>query len=288
MKTLREYIADAEERHIAVGHFNISNLEALHAIFNSAKELDLPVIIGTSEGEREFIGVHETVALVKTLREKYNYPIFLNADHTYTYEGVVEAIDAGYDAVIFDGAKLSHEENISTTKRCVEYARSCGRDVLVEAELGNIGQSSKIIEEVPEGVATSDEFMTSVSEAQSFVEETGVDLLAPAVGNMHGVLKGRANPRIDTERIKLIREACGVPLVLHGGSGISDQDFTDAIKAGISIVHINTEIRIALKEGLQKALSEMPDEIAPYRLLQPSVDAVQAKVTDRLKLFSNL
>lgn len=288
MKTLREYIADAESKKIAVGHFNISNLEALHAIYNGAKSLDLPVIIGTSEGEREFIGVHETVALVKVLREKYNYPIFLNADHTYSYEGVVEAIDAGYDAVIFDGAKVSYEENIEITKKCVEYARASGRDVLVEAELGNIGQSSKIIDEIPEGVATSKEFMTSVEDAQRFVEVTGVDLLAPAVGNMHGILKGGVNPKIDTERIGMIRNAAGVPLVLHGGSGISDQDFKDAIASGISIVHINTEIRIALKEGIKKALAETPDEIAPYRLLQPSIDAVQEKVIERLKLFSNM
>lgn len=288
MKTLREYIQDAEERKVAIGHFNISNLEALHAIFEAAKELDLPVVIGTSEGERKFVGVHEAVALVKTLREKYDYPVFLNADHTYTYEGVVEAIDAGYDAVIFDGVKLSHEENVETTKKCVEYARESGREVLVEAELGNIGQSSKVVDEVPEGVATSEEFMTSVEEAKKFVEETGVDLLAPAVGNMHGVLKGKANPKIDVDRIREIREATGVPLVLHGGSGITDQDFVDAIHSGISTVHINTNIRIAYKEGLKKALEEMPDEIAPYRLLKPAVESVKEVVMDRLKLFNSL
>lgn len=287
MKTLREYIADAEAQKIAIGHFNISNLEALHAIFNAARELDVPVIIGTSEGEREFVGVHEAVALVRTLREKYNYPIFLNADHTYSYEGVVEAIDAGYDAVIFDGAKVSHEENIAITKKCVEYARNCGREVLVEAELGNIGQSSKVIDEIPEGVATDESFLTSVEEAKKFVEETGVDLLAPAVGNMHGVLKGKANPKIDTERIQAIREACGVPLVLHGGSGIVDQDFVDAITAGISIVHINTDIRIAFRDGVAQALANSPDEIAPYRLMKPALEAVQAKVKDRLELFSS-
>lgn len=288
MKTLREYIKDAEENKVAIGHFNISNLEALHAIFNSAKDLNLPVIIGTSEGEREFVGVHEAVALVKTLREKYDHPIFLNADHTYSYEGVVEAIDAGYDAVIFDGAKVSHEENIEITKKCVEYARKSGRDVLVEAELGNIGQSSKIIDDVPEGVATSEEFLTSVEEAKNFVEKTGIDLLAPAVGNMHGVLKGKANPKIDTERIAQIRKEAGVPLVLHGGSGITDQDFKDSIESGIGIVHINTDIRIAYRDGLKKSLEENPDEIAPYRLLKPALEAVQEKVTDRLKLFNNL
>lgn len=288
MKTLREYISDAEEQGVAIGHFNISNLEALHAIFNGARHMDLPIIIGTSEGEREFVGVEEAVALVRALREKYQYPIFLNADHTYSFEGVKEAIDAGYDAVIFDGAKVSHEENLEITKKCVEYARASGRDVLVEAELGNIGQSSKVLEDIPEGVATDESFMTGVDEAREFVEATGVDLLAPAVGNMHGVLKGKSNPKIDTDRIAEIRKAAGVPLVLHGGSGITDEDFTTAIKAGMSIVHINTDIRIAYKEGLKQALEEQPDEIAPYRLLKPALEAVQAKVVDRLKLFNHV
>jgi len=287
MKTLRDYIRDARNDRKAVGHFNISNLEGLHAIFEAGRELDLPIIIGTSEGERKFVGVHEAVALVKTLREKYDYPIFLNADHTYSFEGVIEAIDAGYDAVIFDGVKLPHEENIAVTKRCVEYARKSGRDVLVEAELGNIGQSSKILDEVPEGVAT-DMFMTSVEEAENFVKETGVDLLAPAVGNMHGMLKGKANPKIDTDRIKDIAEATNIPLVLHGGSGISDDDFVASIKAGISLVHINTEIRIAYKEALQDFLSENPEEIAPYKILAPAQEAIKQKVIERLKLFNDI
>jgi len=191
-KTLREYINEAKEKGVAVGHFNISNLEGLHGIFNAARKLDLPIIIGLSEGERKFVGVHEAVALVKSLKEQYNYPIFLNADHTYTFEGVKEAIDAGFDSVIFDGVKLSFEENIIETRKCVEYARSQDRDILVEAELGNIGQSSKMVDEVPEGVATDESFMTSVEDAVRFVKETGVDMLAPAVGNMHGMLKGKA------------------------------------------------------------------------------------------------
>lgn len=287
MKTLREYINKAKEDGVAVGHFNISNLEGLHGIFNAAKELDLPVIIGVSEGERKFVGVREAAALIKSLRDEHNYPIFLNADHTYSYEGVVEAIDAGFDSVIFDGVKLSPKENIEMTKRCVEYARGCGRDVIVEAEMGNIGQSSKMLDEVPEGVATEEAFMTSVEDAKAFVEATGVDMLAPAVGNMHGMVKGGHNPRIDERRVKDIAEATRVPLTLHGGSGLVDEDFTKAIRAGVACVHINTEIRIAYKEGLVQSLADNPDEIAPYRILQPAIDAVQEVVKARLKLFTH-
>jgi fructose-bisphosphate aldolase class II len=286
MNTLRDYVADAERRGVAIGHFNISNLEAFHAVCVAARELNLPVIIGVSEGEREFVGVHEAAALVHMMREKYNQPVFLNADHTYSLKGVKEAIDAGFDAVIFDGVKLSLDENIATTKECVEYAKKNGRDILVEAEIGNIGQSSKILDEIPEGVATNKDFLTKPEEAKYFVEKTGVDLLAPAVGNMHGMLKGGKNPKIDIERIKQIRETCGVPLVLHGGSGTSDEDFQSAIKAGVSIIHINTEIRIAFKDSLKQSLKDNKKEIAPYKFMKPTEEAIKKVVLERLKLFN--
>lgn len=286
MNTLRDYIAEAERKGVAVGHFNISNLEALHGVCSAARELKLPVIIGVSEGERNFVGIHEAAALVQVYREKYNQPVFLNADHTYSVEEVKKAIDAGFDAVIFDGVKLTYEENIIATRECVRYARASGRDVLVEAELGNIGQSSKILDEVPDGVATDEKFLTTPEQAKTFVEQTGVDLLAPAVGNMHGMLKGGKNPKLNIERISEIRKACGVPLVLHGGSGTSDADFQKAIKAGISTVHINTEIRIAFLEGLKKSLKENKKEIAPYKYLAPAVEAIKESVFNRLKLFN--
>jgi len=160
-----------------------------------------------------------------------------------------------------------------------------GREVLIEAELGFIGQSSKLLDEIPEGV--SEATMTKPEDAKYFVEQTGIDLLAPSVGNIHGMVKG-GNPRLDIQRIKDIKEACGIPLVLHGGSGISDQDFKDAIKAGISMIHINTEIRVAYKEALEKYLKENLNEITPYKFLQPAVDAIDEVVTNRLKLFSGI
>lgn len=283
MKNLRYIVRGAEEKGMAIGHFNISNLEALWAIFNAARGLNVPVVIGLSEGERDFVGVRQAVALVKSIREEYNYPIFINADHTYSVERVKEAIDTGFDAVIFDGAKLSLEENIAKTKECVAYARASGRDVIIEGEMGYIGTSSKMLDELPEGVSL--EHLTTAEDAKRFVEETGVDLFSPSVGNIHGMLKHAKNPRLDISRIKEIREAAGVPLVLHGGSGISDEDFTSAIKAGISIIHINTEIRRAYREGLEQSLKNNSEEIAPYKYLKSAVEAVQEKVEERLKLF---
>lgn len=283
MKTLKQYAEEAQKKGIAVGHFNISNSEGFWAVVNGARELNVPVIIGASEGERDFIGVRQIAAMVKSYRESTGQPVFLNADHTYSFERVKEAVDAGYDAVIFDGTELSFEGNVATTKKCVEYARSVNPDILVEAEIGFIGKSSKLLDAVPEGVGR----LTSVEEAKSFVEATGVDMLAPAVGNVHGMVKG-GEPALQTERIEEIKNAVNMPLVLHGASGNSVDDIRKAMKAGISIIHINTELRVAFRSGLMKSLQENPDEIAPYKYLKGARNAMQKVVEEKLRLFNNL
>lgn len=288
MKTLRECIAEAETRKVAVGHFNISNLEAFWGIVRAARELAVPVIIGVSEGERDFIGVRQVVALVASARQEFDHPIFLNADHTYSFDRVKEAIDVGFDAVIFDGSKLTLEENIAETKRCVEYARATRPEVVIEAELGYIGTSSKLLDAVPEGVDLGADDLVKPEEAKKFVIETGIDLLAPAVGNIHGMLKGHPDPALDIDRIKLIREVAGVPLVLHGASGNTEDDIRRAIAAGIAIIHINTEIRVAYRDALKLALQENPDEVAPYKILKPAVQAVERVVSQKLKLFNHV
>jgi len=287
MKSLREVIADAEAEKTAVGHFNISDSSQLWGIFNAARALDLPVVIGASEGERDFVGVRQMVALVKSIREEFDYPIYTNADHAYSFERVKEAIDAGFDAVIYDGNKVTHEENLVITKQCVEYARAQDHDVLVEAELGNIGMSSKLLDGIPEGAEITDEMMTLPQELKEFVEHTGVDLIAPAVGNLHGMMKHGNNPKLNIERIAELRQAGGVPMVLHGGSGITDEDFKEAIQAGIGMVHINTEIRKAYRDGIATYLTENPDEVAPYRYIKAGRDALQSVVEARMRLFSN-
>ncbi len=295
MKTLREFIKEASEKNIAIGHFNVSNLEMLHGVYNAALKLSgevgykIPVIVGVSEGEEEFFGKDEIVALVKKIREKDVYPLFLNADHHYSFPSVKSIVDLGFDSFVIDGTKLSIEENISLAKQCVNYARELGhreeRYILAESELGFIGQSSKLLDEIPEGV--SEETMTNPKDAKFFVEETGIDLFAPSVGNIHGMVKG-GNPKLDIGRIKQIKEACGVPLVLHGGSGISDEDFVSAISAGISIIHISTELRVAYRQALEKGLKDNPKEVAPYKYLAKAVGAVEEVVYKRLKLFNRI
>ena len=294
MKSLKELIIEAGKSKTAIGHFNFSDLVIFWAIFRAAQKLNLPVIVGLSEGEREFVGVRQAAALIKSVREEYDWPIFLNADHTYSLEKLKEVVGAGYDSVIFDVADLPLEENIRKTKEVVEYVKSINPDILVEGELGYIGRSSQLLEAIPEGAAVTPEMMTDPEEAAQFVKETGIDLLAPAVGNIHGLLKDADNPALDIERIRALREAIRqvqgkqVPLVLHGGSGLKNEDFLKAIEAGVSIIHINTEIRLIWKEELRKSLEKNMAEAAPYKLLKPVEESVHKLVSERLKLFSRL
>jgi fructose-bisphosphate aldolase, class II len=287
MKTLREYVSDALERKVAIGHFNISNIEGFWAVVRAAKELDVPVIIGVSEGERSFIGVEQVRALVDTVK-KSGQPVFLNADHTYSFDKVKEVVDARYDSVIYDGTEASFDDNVAATSKCVDYARSVDPEILVEAEIGFIGKSSKILSEIPAGVKISEEFLTKPEEAKKFAELTEIDMLAPAVGNIHGMLKGGKDPALNIKRIKEISEAVKLPLVLHGGSGNSAEDFQAAIDAGVAIIHVNTEIRVAFRDALRKQLQEEPDEVAPYKIMKPSVQAMQAVVKEKLRIFNKM
>lgn len=292
MKTLPEYIQEAQANKRAIGHFNISNLEGFWAIVNSARKLNVPVIIGVSEGEREFTGVRQVAALVQSAREEFGHPIFLNADHTYSFEKVKEAIDAGFDSVIFDGAKLPLEENIAQARQCVAYARQVtkktGREVLVEGELGYIGQSSKVLDAIPEGVNLSEESLTNPKVAARFVHETGVNMLAPAVGNFHGMLRGGVDPALNIERIGELHTATGIPLVLHGGSGNSDSDFSKAIDSGMAIIHVNTEIRVAFRDALKISIQQNPEEVAPYKIMKPSLQAMEKVVEAKLRIFNRM
>ncbi len=289
MEALKQIIQEAEKNKTAIGHFNISECAGLKGIFKAAQELNLPVIIGVSEGEAGFIGYRRVAALVKSLREEYDYPIFLNADHTKSLEKIKEAVEAGFDAVMFDGSHLLFEENIQKTKEVVEYVKSASAnrqtEILVEAEIGYLKGSSTLLAEI---IIIKEEDLTKPEEASQFVKETGIDLLAPSVGNLHGMFKNAPNPNLNIERIKEIKQAVGIPLVLHGGSGISDEDFVSAIDAGISIIHINTELRLAWRKGMEIVLKEKPEEIVPYKLLPAVVEEIRKVAYNRLILFNKL
>lgn len=290
MRNLLQTVRDAEKNKTAIGHFNVSNLEQLKAVANAAQKLNLPVIVGVSEGEREYIGLPQIVSLVKSYRAQ-GIEIYLNADHTRSLESVKKAACADFDSIIFDAANLSPEENIKKTAEAVKIIRkhsSWRHPICAEGELGYIGTSSELFDALPEGASVTDENMTTPEAAIEFVKRTKVHFFAPAVGNVHGMFRNAPNPRLNIGRTREIKSAVKIPLVLHGGSGIVDEDFRAAISAGISIIHISTQLRVAWRKSLEQALKENPNETAPYKLMPQVIAAVQEVVEQRLRLFSKL
>jgi fructose-bisphosphate aldolase, class II len=287
MQTLRDTLKQAQENRVAIGHFNVADLVLLKAVLRAAHELKVPVIIGVSEGEREFIGVCQIAALVRSLRDEFDFPIFLNADHTHSLPKAVEAAKAGFDSVVFDLSALRFDENVRQTKEAVQALKTINPAILVEGEIGDIGSGSEIHEASPD----LSKGLTQPVEAKQFVESTGIDILAPAVGNMHGMLKsmvqGEVKKHLDISRIAQIKRAVRIPLTLHGGSATDDEDLRKAIAAGITIVHVNTELRVAWRHGLEQGLTKEPNEVVPYKILPFAVESVNQIVLARLSLFNS-
>jgi fructose-bisphosphate aldolase class II len=283
--TLRDVLTQREKEGAALGHFNVADQVLLKAVIAAAAETNLPVLVGASEGEREFFGVRQLAALVKSLRQESDLPVFLNADHTHSLGKAMEAANAGFDAVGVDFSALPFDQNVARTKETVQAIKAVNPAILAEGEIGDIGTGSEIHE-----TAQGDRKLTTPEEARQFVEATGIDILAPAVGNMHGMLKsmvqGKAKKHLDVERIAQIKQAAGVFLTLHGGSGTDDEHFRKAIAAGINIIHINTELRVAWRESLGESLARDSNEVVPYRILRPVVDSVKQVVSSRLRLFN--
>jgi fructose-bisphosphate aldolase, class II len=288
MRNLRDALQRAQQRGVAIGHFNIADSVQLKAVLAAAQELNVPVLVGVSEGEREFIGVRQIAALVRSLREELDFPIFLNADHTHSLPNAIAAAKAGFDAIVFDLSALPFEENVRQTKEAIGVLKSINPAILVEGEIGDIGTGSEIHDAAPD----LSKGLTSPQEAKQYVQSTGVDVLAPAVGNMHGMLKsmigGQTKKHLDIPRIAQIKDAAQVPLTLHGGSGTDEEHFRRAIAAGINIVHINTELRVAWRRGLEEGLARQPKEVVPYKILPFAVESIKQVARSRLKLFNRM
>jgi fructose-bisphosphate aldolase class II len=286
LNQLRNVLEEAQSNGTAIGHFNISDLVLLKAVYASAFELKVPVIVGASEGERAFLGVPQIAALVRSLREQDDFPIFLNADHTHSLDSAIAAAKAGFDSIVYDLSALPFDENVRQTKHAVEVLKNIHPTMLVEGEIGNIGTGSEIHESLPDRPNE----LSTPEQARQFVESTGVDILAPAVGNSHGMVQamvhGNLKKRLDLERIHEIKQASKTFLTLHGGSGTEDNDLQRAIAAGINIVHINTELRVAWRTGLEEAFTQKPREIVPYKLLPIAEESVKRVVLARLGLFN--
>jgi fructose-bisphosphate aldolase class II len=285
MHVLRARLEEAQSQGGAIGHFNVSDWILLKAVVSSARAIEAPVIVGVSEGERAFLGVAQIAALVKSLRDELGIPLFLNADHTHSLNSAITAAKAGFDSIVYDLSALPFEENVKQTRHAVEVLKAINPEILVEGEIGDIGTGSEIHASAPDRSRS----LTTAEEAKHYVESSGVDILAPAVGNMHGMLQsmvqGPVRKRLDLNRIREIKRASKTFLTLHGGSGTDDDDLQGAIAAGINIVHINTELRVAWRRGMEAAFAEMPGEVVPYKLLPVAEESVKQVVTGRLRLF---
>ena len=289
-KNLKYYFQKAQKDGFAIGQFNFSDFTQMKAIVEAAKELNSPIILGTSEGESKFFGLEEAVALRDVLRKKTGAPIFLNLDHGKSFDYLKQAIDAGCDTVHFDGSKLSLQENIEKTKEVKSYAK--WRGVLVEGEVGKIGtDSSKLYLEKFE---IKEEDLTKPEEAKKYLDKTGVDLLAISMGNFHGIEISGIDPHLRLDVLENIKEALrqaqgkvkNVFLTLHGGSGTPQNDIKEAIKMGIVKININTELRLAFSGNLKRALSNT-EEIVPYKYLPEAGKAVQNVVKAKIELFDS-
>jgi fructose-bisphosphate aldolase class II len=288
MTTLLHSLQSADERHVAIGHFNVSELVTLKAVVSAAQRLAVPVILGVSEGERQYLGTREIASLVAATRGDSSVPVYLDADHTHSLEKAEEAARAGFDLIVFDASELPFDQNVAATRRAVEAAKSIRPEILIEGEIGYIGSGS----EIHEHAAQVAPILTTPEEARQFAAETRVDLLSPAVGTTHGMLRsmvaGESQKRLDIDRIAAIKQSTRLFLTLHGGSGTNDDDFRRAMQAGITVVHINTELRIAWRRGMETVLRQHPDEVAPYKLLPAAQLEIESVVGRRLRLFNGL
>ncbi len=279
----KQHFQKAEADGYAIGQFNVSTADQMKAIMAVAVRLRSPVIIGTSEGERDFLGVREAVKLCEAYEEETGLPIILNADHTKSTDKVEQALKAGFNSIHFDGSELDYEENVKQTKYVVQMCARFGADISVEGELGFLAGASKIIKEK---IEIKPEYYTDPEQALDFVSRTGVDRMAIIIGNSHGI--SIDEPELDIERLKQTYDLIKgkAVIVLHGGSGIPDEQIRDAIANGIRKINVNTELRLAFHDTLKNTL-DATDETTPYKYLAPAMDAMGKVVDNKITLFGS-
>lgn len=267
----------AQARHFkAVGSFNLHCLEMLPAFFNAAQQTNSPLMIQISTGTAKYLGYRLLVDSVCSLAESQNVPTCLHLDHCSDIAAIQTAIDAGFSSVMYDGSHLSLDENIKNTRAVVELARP--RNISVEGELGAIGGSE-------DGKAVAEEHITftTVEDAKRFVDETGVDMLAVSIGTVHGLYTGKA--QIQHQRLAEISEVARVPLVLHGGTGVSDEDMRKAVTEGINKVNVGTEMNVQWVGQCKSAFEKGKVNDSVRKFLIPANDAVTQVLMEKIALF---
>lgn len=260
--------------------FNTQNLETTMGIIQAAESMNAPVIIEVSEGAIKYAGLSTIYEMMATMAIKATVPIALHMDHGKDVEQLKQGIELGFSSVMIDHSGSDLDENIRDTKAMVEFAHTEG--VWVQGEIGRIRGSEDWV-----NVTDTEALLTDPEDAVRFVEQTGVDTLACAFGTIHGIIKirGGATPRVDLPRIARVHERVKLPLVLHGASGVDENTVREAIKNGIAIINIDTELRIAYSEALRKSLADQPEEVDPRHIMKPVIEAVKLAAEKKLKQF---
>ncbi len=274
--SMKEMLIKAREGHYAVGQFNINNLEWTEAILDEAQALNTPVILGVSEGAAKYMGGWLVVsAMVKAYIKSKNItiPVALHVDHGSSFEVVKAAIDAGFSSVMIDASHFPFEENIEITKKVVEYAHA--RGVSVEAELGRVGgQEDHVVAET---------MYADPEECRVLVEKTGIDCLAPALGSVHGPYHGE--PKLGFDEMDYINKLLKMPLVLHGGSGIPDEQLRKAIDRGTAKINVNTESQQAWTAIVREVLEKDKNVYDPRKIIGPGKEGIKNVVRAKCEVF---
>jgi fructose-bisphosphate aldolase class II len=276
---MTEMLKKAKAEGYAVGQFNINNLEFTQAILQASEEEKSPVILGVSEGAGRYIGGFKTVVkMVEGLLEDYNMtvPVAIHLDHGSSFDKCKEAIDAGFTSVMYDGSHHPFAENVELTKKVVDYAHAQG--VSVEAELGTVGGQEDDV--IGEGIIYAD-----AKECEELVKGTGIDCLAPALGSVHGPYKGE--PKLGYKEMEEIGNLTGVPLVLHGGTGIPTKDIQKAISLGTAKINVNTENQIASAKTVREVLAANPEMYDPRKYLGPARETIKQTVIGKIREFGS-
>lgn len=278
----KKYLEKAKKEGFGIGAFNAANLESMKAVAAAASKLQSPVIIEFSPGEVEHMGVDQAVALGRAFEKQYSVPIILNLDHGTDPEKIIQAIDAGFDYVHFDGGKVPFDEALKIGKILADYAHQKG--VMIEGEIDHIeGSSADHTDSKPN---VDSKLYTDPNQAKQFIEKTGFDVFASFVGNLHGIYAESKNLNLDLLQ-KIKNTIPNTYLSLHGGSGIVEEDIKRAIEIGIVKINVNSEIRIAFKMVLQEVLNDS-NEIAAYKFMQKPIEEMQKVVEQKIKMFGSV
>ena len=269
--TSEKMLTDAREGGYAVGAFNVENMEMVKAVIAAAEEVKAPVMLQTTPSTVKYGTLETYFAMVSAEAKKASVPVCLHLDHGSSFELAVQAIKAGYTSVMIDGSHEDFEHNVELTKMVVDVAKACG--IPVEAELGKVGGKEDELEAEEDG-------NTDPLEANEFVDRTGVSSLAIAIGTAHGFYAG--TPVLDKERVSEVKELVSVPLVLHGASGLSDEDVKECVRRGMCKVNFATELRVAYTEAGKKLLQEKPETFDPKKLGIAGMEAVKELVKERM------